>query len=120
MTLVEPLAKRGAFLRTVLGTLGLPRLRLNPQKGAEVASSHPGGWDVALARATLPPAAWLDLAKDLVPEGGAAWVFLAKEPNPASDAFSLAEEVPYVWPCTKASRRLVRYLRGAPGRASGG
>jgi len=84
VTLVEPLAKRAAFLRTVL---------------------------VALARATLAPAPWLTLARDLVKDGGTAWVFLAKETNPTNPGFTFVEELPYVWPLTTASRRLVRYER---------
>jgi 16S rRNA (guanine527-N7)-methyltransferase len=111
VTLVEPLAKRGAFLRTVLGTLPLPRVTLDARKGDAVASSRPKSWDVALARATLAPVPWLSLAERLVTDDGSAWVFLAREPNPTSAAFSLAEEVPYTWPMTSAGRRLVRYAR---------
>jgi len=111
VTLVEPLAKRGAFLRTVLGTLGLPRVRLDTRKGADVARAEAGGWAVALARATLPPSPWLELASGLLKGGGAAWVFLAREPSPSCVGFTLEEEIPYVWPLTGAERRLVRYVR---------
>jgi len=38
VTLVEPLAKRSAFLRTVLGTLPLPRVTVDVRKGDGVAS----------------------------------------------------------------------------------
>ena len=116
VTLVEPQAKRRAFLRTVLGTLGLPRVNLDPRKGDAVATSHPRSWDVALARATLAPAPWLALARDLVTGTGAAWVFLAKEPNPVNPGFTESEEVRYVWPLTGAERRLVRYERRAGSR----
>jgi len=109
VTLVEPLVKRAAFLRTVVGTLRLPRVMLDSRRGAEVASSRPHEWDVALARATLAPTAWLALARDLVKEGGAAWVFLAKDPDPSDPAFLLSEQVSYAWPLTSAARRLVRY-----------
>jgi 16S rRNA (guanine527-N7)-methyltransferase len=119
MTLVEPLAKRAAFLRTVMGTLALSRVTLEPSKGADAASSSAERWDVALARATLAPEPWLDLACDLIKEGGSAWVFLAKEPNPESDAFSLVEDVPYTWPLTTVRRRLVRYERRAGARPLG-
>ena len=113
VTLVEPLAKRGAFLRTVLGTLSLPQVTLDGRKGAATAKQHPNAWDVALARATLPPAAWLELAAALVRDAGAAWVFLARDPSPTSGSFALAEEVPYTWPLTGAERRLARYARAA-------
>jgi 16S rRNA (guanine527-N7)-methyltransferase len=118
VTLVEPLGKRTAFLRTVVGTLGLSQVTLDPRKGEDVAGSHARGWNVALARATLAPAAWLDLGERLVSDGGSIWVFLAKEPAPFHDAFEMAEDVAYEWPLTAASRRLVRYAcRG--GRPSG-
>jgi 16S rRNA (guanine527-N7)-methyltransferase len=114
VTLVEPLSKRSAFLRTVLGSLALPHVSLEPRRGEEVAKSHPNAWDVALARATLAPSPWLDLAADLVTEEGSAWVFLAKEPSPTGHPFSPApsEEVAYEWPLTHKDRRLARYTRG--------
>jgi 16S rRNA (guanine527-N7)-methyltransferase len=111
VTLVEPLAKRSAFLRTVMGTLGLSRVSLETRRGEEVATTRGEAWDVALARATLAPAAWLALARLLVKQGGAAWVFLAKEPDPTCEGMSCVEEVPYTWPLTAATRRLVRYER---------
>jgi 16S rRNA (guanine527-N7)-methyltransferase len=112
VTLVEPLPKRGAFLRTVLGTLALtPRVTLLGQKGEKLASAQPNGWDVALARATLAPAPWLDLASGLLKPGGSAWVFLAREPNPEAPGFACVDDIPYIWPLTKAERRLVRYER---------
>ena len=116
MTLVEPLAKRGAFLRTVLGTLLLtPRVTLDGRKGDSVAASQPHAWHVALARATLAPTPWLDLASSLLQPDGSAWVFLAREPNPTTAAYSVADDVSYRWPLTKAERRLVRYeLKGVP------
>ncbi len=113
VTLVEPLAKRAAFLRTVLGTLGLvpPRVTLEAAKGGPVAAAHPHAWDVALARATLAPTRWLDLASDLLQARGSAWVFLAREAPVAHPAYTRAEEVAYAWPLTAALRRLVRYER---------
>ncbi len=121
VTLVEPLAKRAAFLRTVIGTLPgrLAGVTLLAQKGGDAALARPQAWDVALARATLAPGPWLALAADLVPAGGDAWVFLAKEPHPEADAFALADDVSYAWPLTGAMRRLVRYVRG-DGRRPGG
>ena len=111
MTLVEPLTKRGAFLRTVLGTLRLPRVTLDVRRAEAVASSHGAAWDVALARATLAPGPWLSLAGGLVKEKASAWVFLATEASPESPSFALVEEVAYAWPLTGAARRLCRYER---------
>jgi 16S rRNA (guanine527-N7)-methyltransferase len=120
VTLVEPLAKRRAFLRTVLGTLGLSRVHLDGGKGELVAKLHGHFWNVALARATLAPAPWLALADALCREvDGSAWVFLAKEPNPENPAFEVAEDVAYTWPLTGAARRLVRYVRPESARGLG-
>ena len=120
VTLVEPLAKRAAFLRTVVGTLRLSRVAFDVRRGEDVAAGKAGEWDVALARATLAPAAWLRLAGDLVRVGGSAWVFLAKEPEPIDARFTLAEDVAYTWPLTHAPRRLVRYERSARAGWPGG
>ena len=60
VTLVEPLAKRVAFLRTVLGTLRRADVRLERAKGEDF-TAHSEPWDVAMARATLAPPAWLEL-----------------------------------------------------------
>jgi len=122
VTLVEPLAKRSAFLRTVIGTLKLSRVALDPHNGDQVATRRSGAWEVALARATLGPTEWLALASRLVTDTGAAWAFLAKEPNPTHADLAVVEEVAYVWPLTGAKRRLVRYARppaGGGGRTDG-
>jgi len=111
VTLVEPLSKRAAFLRTVKGALGLAHVSLDARKAAAVASSSPAAWDVALARATLPPTEWLELARALVKARGSAWVFLAEQDAPSDPAFRVAEEVAYEWPLTAARRRLVRHER---------
>jgi len=120
VTLVEPLGKRGAFLRTVLGGLGRLDVKLEGKSGEAVAGAPGAAWDVALARATLPPLAWLALARRLVAEGGSAWVFLAREPAPAFAGMTEVESIDYAWPLTKASRRLVRYQGARAGAASGG
>ncbi len=109
VTLVEPLAKRGAFLRTVMGTLGRLDVALESRTGEELARSGERRWNVALARATLRPQAWLELAASLLDSGGTAWVFLAREPLPALAGMAEEESVEYAWPLTGAQRRLVRY-----------
>jgi 16S rRNA (guanine527-N7)-methyltransferase len=109
VTLVEPLGKRAAFLRTMIGALNRTDIRLEAKTGDAVARAHGGAWDVALSRATLPPAEWLELAARLVPEAGSAWVFLARESAPRLEGMSEAETVSYTWPLTGADRRLVRY-----------
>jgi 16S rRNA (guanine527-N7)-methyltransferase len=112
VTLVEPLAKRGAFLRTVIGTLGRFDVELVGRTGQELASVGERRWDVALARATLRPQAWLALAASLLESRGSAWVFLAREAAPAHAGMTEVESVEYAWPLTGARRRLVRYASG--------
>lgn len=108
VTLVEPLAKRIAFLRTVLGTLGRTDIVLAKEKGDATAQRSAGAWDVAISRATLAPAQWIPLGLRLAP---AAWVLLAREDAPDVPAARRAEDFTYTWPLTQAARRAVRYER---------
>jgi len=137
VALVEPLQKRAAFLRSVLGELALasakagagkgrgegsPALRslaaeLVQIRGEELAASvelaRPAGrtpFDVALSRATLEPAAWLALGARLAP-GGSVWVLLAREAPPALEGWRVAHDVSYEWPLTGARRMVVGYER---------
>jgi 16S rRNA (guanine527-N7)-methyltransferase len=68
LRLLEPIAKKAAFLRTAVRELGLgERVAVDTRRAQVVA---PGSFDVALSRATLPPKAWLALAVELVHPGG--------------------------------------------------
>jgi 16S rRNA (guanine527-N7)-methyltransferase len=107
VTLVEPLAKRSAFLRTVLGTLRRSDVKLLREKGEAVANRKLD-WDVAISRATLPPASFVPLGLTLAPK---AWVLLAREEPPRVDQAQIEIDVTYAWPLTGASRRAVRYDR---------
>jgi 16S rRNA (guanine527-N7)-methyltransferase len=111
VTLVEPLAKRTAFLRTVLASIGRDRtIEVVALKGEALAGTG-RTFDVALSRATLAPAEWLGLGARLVHEGGDVWVLLAKEGAPARDLVECVQTVTYVWPSTGADRRAARYVR---------
>jgi 16S rRNA (guanine527-N7)-methyltransferase len=110
VTLVEPLAKRRSFLRTVLGTVDRPDVQLEAQKGERLVGSG-RLWDVALARATLPPLEWLGLGAGLVGPRGEVWVFLAKEAPPVHASMVQADVVEYALPLTGALRTLVRFVR---------
>ncbi len=107
VTLVEPKAKRVAFLRTVLGELG----RADVQVLRCRAEDAPTGFSDAVSRATLPPAEWLEagarLARDWV------WVLLAQGEAPALAGFRVERELAYQWPLTGAARRLLGYRRTA-------
>ena len=108
VTLVEPLSKRVAFLRTVLGTLGRTDIVLVKEKGEATAERSSNGWDVAISRATLAPAQWIPLGLRLAP---ACWAMLAKDDAPPIEGARIADDIAYRWPLTDASRRLVRYDR---------
>jgi 16S rRNA (guanine527-N7)-methyltransferase len=115
VSLVEPLAKRVSFLRTVIGHVaaapargGAPRVVR--AKGEDVAARGEV-FDAAVARATLPPAAWLDLGRRLVKPGGTVWVLLAREPAPETSDWQIATEERYTWPLTGAQRRALCYRR---------
>ena len=112
VTLVEPRNKRAAFLRTVLGSLataqdGGMQLAADVEQ-ARVEQLGPSDFDVALSRATLAPAAWLEQGARLAPRGE-VWVLLAREPAPELAGWRLEREVRYRWPLTGAERRAVSY-----------
>jgi len=114
VTLVEPLAKRTAFLRTVLAAIDRTDVTVLGQKGEPLAQAGTA-FDVAISRATLGPPAWLALGAQLVKPGGDVWVLLAKEPAPAGGAMEQADTHEYTWPGTSANRRAVRYVHAASG-----
>jgi 16S rRNA (guanine527-N7)-methyltransferase len=110
VTLVEPLAKRISFLRTVIGTLGRTDIVLLRDRVEDLAKKQSGAWDIAISRATLAPAAWVPLGLSLATS---AWALLAKEEPPAIEGASLVDDIAYSWPRTGAARRAVRYERRA-------
>jgi 16S rRNA (guanine527-N7)-methyltransferase len=68
LRLLEPIAKKAAFLRTAVRELDLGgRVVVDTRRAQAVV---PATFDVALSRATLPPRSWLPLAADLVRPGG--------------------------------------------------
>jgi 16S rRNA (guanine527-N7)-methyltransferase len=73
ITLVEPRAKRAAFLGTALRSLkGAGVVDLLRGRDTDVES---GLFDVAVSRATFPPPDWLGLAGRLLAPGGRAVTF---------------------------------------------
>lgn len=103
ITLVEPLEKRVAFLRTAIGTLRRADVTVTRGKGEDVA----GPFDVAVSRATLAPPAWAALGARLAPQGD-VYVLLARDEPPSLEGRAITLDVAYTWPLTKAPRRLVR------------
>jgi 16S rRNA (guanine527-N7)-methyltransferase len=72
LRLLEPIAKKAAFLRTAIREFGLgERITVDTRRAQTLV---PGSFDVALSRATLPPRSWLSLAQDLVRPGGRSFL----------------------------------------------
>jgi len=72
LQLLEPIAKKAAFLRTAVRELGLgDRVAVDTRR---VQAVVPGIFDVAMSRATFPPPIWTALALDLVKPGGRVFV----------------------------------------------
>jgi 16S rRNA (guanine527-N7)-methyltransferase len=73
--LCEPIAKKGAFLRTAIRELQLAeRVSLGSGRGEDLADKAPGSFDGATSRATFEPGAWLALGRRLVRPGGRVFV----------------------------------------------
>jgi 16S rRNA (guanine527-N7)-methyltransferase len=111
MTLCEPLQKRTAFLRTVLGTLKRNDVTLMVGKGEALPRAS---FDVALSRATLAPPAWLELGVSLAVPGGEVDVLLARDAVPETAGAAKLEEIAYASAGVsgESERRLVRYRKG--------
>ena len=111
MTLCEPLQKRTAFLRTVLGTLRRNDVTLVVGKGEALP---PASFEVALSRATLAPPAWLALGVSLVAPGGEVDVLLARDAVPEAAGATKIEEHVYA---SSGSERRERATAGAVSQA---
>ena len=109
VTLVEPLAKRVAFLRTVIGTVRASNVEVVRGKGEDVAARG-AHFALAVSRATLAPPTWLSLGAMLAPDGVVV-VLLAREAPPELEGWAIIEDTAYSWPLTNAGRRLVRYAK---------
>ncbi len=108
VTLCEPLGKRASFLRTAIGAAGRNDVAIVRARGEELTPPD-RGWDVAVSRATLAPAVWLELGTRLVAPGGAVWALLARDAPPTHPRATLEADLAYAWPLTGAERRAVRY-----------
>ena len=106
LTLVEPRVKRVAFLRTLLHELGRADIAIERARSEKLAG---GSCDVAVSRATLPPADWLKEGARLARRE--VWVLLAREPAPEAAGWEIAKSYEYVWPLTGMMRRAVQYRR---------
>ena len=94
--LVEPIAKKAAFLRTAVRELALgQRIQVVVQRAESLAPAPP--FDVATSRATLAPPEWIALAARLVRPGGRAFVLASAASDPGSVVapFLVAGRWPY-------------------------
>jgi 16S rRNA (guanine527-N7)-methyltransferase len=108
VTMVEPIGKRVAFLRTAIGTLGLaPRVtaldgRIDPARPALA-----GDFTITSARATFAPDEWLAIGSQLAPS---VLVFTTGE-EPIDARMTLAARHDYRLPGSGATRALFRFDR---------
>jgi 16S rRNA G527 N7-methylase RsmG len=107
LTLVEPRDKRVAFLRSVVGQLGLPLAQVVRSRSDALSDNFA---DVAVARATLPPAEWVLEGARLARQ---VWVLLAREAAPAPPlGWELHADISYKWAATGRERRALLYRVG--------
>jgi 16S rRNA (guanine527-N7)-methyltransferase len=111
MTLVEPKAKRVAFLRSTLGALERSDVRVERRRVEELPVAN---WDVAISRATLEPSTWLEQGARIARRR--VWVLLAQGGPPTAPGLQIVADGRYAWPLTGLSRRAVAYEL-IPGKA---
>lgn len=75
VTLVEPRAKRTAFLHAAVRLSGCANVRVRRARLEDLDKQR---YDVAASRATFPPLEWMALAQDLVTASGSIIVFAAE------------------------------------------
>jgi 16S rRNA (guanine527-N7)-methyltransferase len=106
LTLVEPRAKRTAFLRNSLALLGIDSAQVVRARSEELESD---GFETAVSRATLPPPEWLVEGARLAREE--VWVLLAQGEPPQHAGWISDCDLRYHWPLTNVARRAVRYVK---------
>jgi 16S rRNA (guanine527-N7)-methyltransferase len=116
---VEPLAKRVAFLRTVIGAANVEErvvvsgARLDPSAAALPADLQrfAPSFDLAVSRATFAPATWADFGLRLAEQ---AVLMLVDESPPLPPGARTLDDRRYEVPSSGAPRRLLRIARAAP------
>jgi 16S rRNA (guanine527-N7)-methyltransferase len=106
VTLVEPRAKRVAFLRTSAAALECNNVDVRRRRSEELPSR---GFQDAMSRATFAPQQWLEEGARLAVRS--VWVFLAKADPPALAGWRLEHDVAYELPFSGAPRRIVGFRR---------
>lgn len=107
LRLLEPIAKKAAFLRTAVRELDLgARVVVDTRR---VQAVVPAAFDVAMSRATFPPRAWTPLAVKLVHPGGRVFVLVSAGADEGAPPPPL--EVVGRWPYLDGRRQLIELLR---------
>jgi 16S rRNA (guanine527-N7)-methyltransferase len=113
--LIEPIAKKAAFLRTAVRELGLaPRVTVTVGRAESLLPlAPPSAFDVAISRATLAPLEWISLAVQLVRPGGRAFILASASSDPGANVapFDLVSRRPY----SGDRRVLIELLKPAEG-----
>ncbi len=104
--LVEPKSKRIAFLRFVVGKLGLSQVTVIRGRLQDLDDLSA---DCAVSRATLSPEDWVEQGHRLARSH--LWVLLAQGEAPSLSGWEWAVDHRYQWPVTQVGRRLVGYRR---------
>jgi 16S rRNA (guanine527-N7)-methyltransferase len=107
--LVEPNAKRVAFLRHSIGSLGLKHVRVHASRLEDIA--HLTADDV-VSRATLSPNEWL--AAGLRLTRNRLWFLLGRDAWSPHSNYRVVYDLAYVWPLTGATRRILAIAPGQP------
>lgn len=111
VTMLEPLGKRVAFLRTAIGSLRLAdRVSALDGRIELAAPSAPVSADVASARATFAPRDWLAAGLVLAPR---VLVLTTHEEDPSSEGRRPIASRDYRLPGSGAPRLLLRFDRDA-------
>jgi 16S rRNA (guanine527-N7)-methyltransferase len=111
MTLVEPLQKRVAFLRTAIGTLTRAQQVRVVNARLDTAQPRVDGapFDLAMSRATFAPEVWVPLGLQLADATLA--LLAAQTAPPAPHGNALVDTQDYALPWSAAPRRLALYKR---------
>ncbi len=89
LTLVEPLAKKAAFLKTAVRDLGLAgRAQVLVARVDDLA---PASYDVAVSRATFAPPVWVAVARRLVRASGRIFVLTVPDSGVAGRRLSYCD-----------------------------
>jgi 16S rRNA (guanine(527)-N(7))-methyltransferase RsmG len=92
VTLVEPRAKRVAFLNTAVRECSCRNVSV---KRARLDSCREHSFDVATSRATFPPALWLKVAPALLVPGGRLILLTNTDSRPTPGSLRLVDSLEY-------------------------